>query len=254
MPKQPRQSHVIIDPEFKSLITPLTAEEKNLLEESIKREGCRDPLVTWRGILVDGHHRYQICTRLNLRYSMTVLPSHQVKTREEAKVWIIRNQFARRNLHLFQRVELALQMEEIISARSQQGKRNDFFQNSGKSDPLHTDKELAKIAAVSHDTIHKGRVIAERAPEATKDRLRRGETTIYREYRRIVYKDQQESQRSALLESASQNTSPWTSGIVRWRRCYPASMKNWTPSSPICRIRKSIFPCTVTWHDWQRRR
>jgi len=70
--------------------------------------------VTWRGILVDGHHRYEICTRLNLRYSMTVLPSHQVKTRGDAKVWIIRNQFARRNLTPFQRAELALRLEETI--------------------------------------------------------------------------------------------------------------------------------------------
>ena len=65
MPKQPRHPHVTIDPEFKSLITPLTDEEKNLLEQSIGQEACRDPLVTWRGILVDGHHRYEICTRLN---------------------------------------------------------------------------------------------------------------------------------------------------------------------------------------------
>ena len=112
MPKRLRQPKVKIDPEFQSLITPLTDAEKNLLEESIKREGCRDPLVTWKGILVDGHHRRAACTRLNLPYSVTVLSLHQVKTREEAKLWIIQNQFARRNLTPFQKAELALKLEE----------------------------------------------------------------------------------------------------------------------------------------------
>lgn len=36
-----------IDPEFKALIPPLSAEERAQLEENIMAEGCRDPLVVW---------------------------------------------------------------------------------------------------------------------------------------------------------------------------------------------------------------
>jgi hypothetical protein len=52
---------VIIDDHFQSLIPPLSAEEKAQLEENIKVEGCRDTLITWQGILLDGHNRFEIC-------------------------------------------------------------------------------------------------------------------------------------------------------------------------------------------------
>lgn len=40
---------MIIDPEFKTLIPPLAPEELEQLEANILADGCRDPLVTWRG-------------------------------------------------------------------------------------------------------------------------------------------------------------------------------------------------------------
>lgn len=67
-------------------------------------------------------------------------------------------------------------------AKEQQGTRTDLRQKSDKSSPLDTKKELAKVAGVSHDTIHKAAVIEEKAPEEVKERLRKGETSIHREY------------------------------------------------------------------------
>ena len=60
----PRPGTLIIDPEFKALIPPLSPDERTGLEKSILEEGCRDALVVWKGhnILVDGHTRYEICT------------------------------------------------------------------------------------------------------------------------------------------------------------------------------------------------
>jgi len=48
MPEKPQQPDVRIDPEFQSLIPPLRAKEKALLEENIKCEGCREALAVWR--------------------------------------------------------------------------------------------------------------------------------------------------------------------------------------------------------------
>ena len=59
---------MIIDDHFQSLIPPLSAEEKAQLEENIKVEGCRDTLITWQGILLDGHNRFEICNRLNIPF------------------------------------------------------------------------------------------------------------------------------------------------------------------------------------------
>ena len=49
----------------------------------------------------------------------------------------------------------ALKLKPLLAERSEQGRRTDLSQNSVKSEPLDTQKELAKVAGVSHDTIGK---------------------------------------------------------------------------------------------------
>jgi len=86
---------MIIDQEFKDLIPPLKTEEYNNLEASILEEGCRDALVIWGDILVDGHNRYDICKKHDITYKTEY---REFSSREQAKIWIRRNQLARRNL------------------------------------------------------------------------------------------------------------------------------------------------------------
>lgn len=55
-----------IDTELSGLIRSLQADEYEKLKESVLAEGIRDPLVVWRGILIDGHHRYKIAQEYGL--------------------------------------------------------------------------------------------------------------------------------------------------------------------------------------------
>ena len=50
-----------IDPEFKTLIRPLRKDEYLQLEVNLAVDGCREPIITWNNIIVDGHNRYEIC-------------------------------------------------------------------------------------------------------------------------------------------------------------------------------------------------
>ncbi|MBM4012600.1 MAG: hypothetical protein FJ286_14705, partial [Planctomycetes bacterium] len=91
---------IVIDPEFAALIPPLSAEEREQLETNIiEHGGARDPIVVWgregKLIVLDGHNRYEICTRLGLPFDI-----HQLafSKRENAADWIDRNQLGRRNL------------------------------------------------------------------------------------------------------------------------------------------------------------
>ena len=52
-----------IEPQFKNLIRPLQRKEYLQLEQNILSEGCRDPIILWNGVIVDGHNRYEICMR-----------------------------------------------------------------------------------------------------------------------------------------------------------------------------------------------
>jgi hypothetical protein len=91
------QSPVKIDPEFRKHLLPLDAHEIQFLEESIVAEGCRESLVIWQeqGILIDGHHRYDICTRLDLPYQTKLM---SFADREAVLDWMDKNQAGRRNM------------------------------------------------------------------------------------------------------------------------------------------------------------
>ena len=71
-----------IDPEFSALIPPLSNDERMQLAVNIRRDGCREPLVLWNNILLDGHNRYEICQQAGLGYRTVQV--HGVTTREEA--------------------------------------------------------------------------------------------------------------------------------------------------------------------------
>ena len=86
-----------IDPEFESKIPPLTAEERSQLEANILEEGrLLNPLIVWKNIIVDGHNRFEILKE-HPEIEYTVLEK-EFAGREEAIVWICKNQLGRRNL------------------------------------------------------------------------------------------------------------------------------------------------------------
>ena len=118
---------LIIDEEFKKLIPPLSDEEFGLLEESIVEEGCRDPLVVWdNSIILDGHNRYKICMKHGIIFSTV---NKNFDSRGKAEVWIIRNQFGRRNLTDGWKLELRTRYKEILREK---GKKNLKTNVSGK--------------------------------------------------------------------------------------------------------------------------
>ena len=184
-----------IDNEFKNLIPPLTPDERKGLEESILAEGCRDALIAWHGVLVDGHNRYEICEKYGLPYAIT---ETDFASRDAVIEWIIKNQFSRRNLPLYERARLALRLKPVIAwrAKENQGTRTDILPKSVKS--LNTQLELSKAAGVGHDTIAKVEKIEAVADDATKAKLRSGEMSINQAYTEIK-KQEKAEQRAAKM-------------------------------------------------------
>lgn len=86
---------VKIDAEFEAAMFPLSADEYTQLEANILAEGCLDPVKVWRGILVDGHNRFKICTGHGLPFSSVDL---MLADRDAVLDWIDKNQLGRRNL------------------------------------------------------------------------------------------------------------------------------------------------------------
>ena len=153
----------------------MSVDEYKQLENNIVSDGCRDALVTWKGVLLDGHNRLEICTKHGITYQTV---EKDFIDRTDAIMWIIQNQFGRRNLQLFQRSELALKMKDIIAekAKAKEAERKTTFLKSEKSNitPIHTNEELAKLAGVSRDTINKTEQIIKKGTEEQKIRARTG--------------------------------------------------------------------------------
>ncbi|MBA7595993.1 hypothetical protein ES703_02962 [subsurface metagenome] len=176
-----RLSKLQIDPEFQSLIPALTKEELSLLEESLKHEGCRDPLVIWKGKILDGHHRYGICRTHGIEFKTR---EAKIADRTEAKVWIIKNQFARRNLILFDRCELALKLKPLIAMQAKKHQR--LSKGRGKKGLLKkinlidTEKELARIAGASKATINKAGYILDHGNEDEINRAKKGKQSVHK--------------------------------------------------------------------------
>lgn len=168
-----------VDDDFRSLIPPLSDDEYSRLERSIIAEGVRDPIITWQGTIVDGHNRYRICQEHGIEFKTAEIV---FGSKDAAKIWIIENQFARRNLTAYDRSVLALALEPLYEAEA---KRRML---AGKADPTQkfaggeTREKLADIAGVSHETLRKVKTIeaeADKGNEAAieaRDALRSGES------------------------------------------------------------------------------
>ena len=227
---------VVVDEEFHCLVPPLTEEERAGLEENLLRDGCLDPLIVWaeRQILLDGHNRKEICDRYGLDYEVREL---SLPDRDEAKRWIIAHQFGRRNLTPYQRAELALALKPLIAAKAREKQRAGGVakvpQNSVK--PIDAQKELASVAGISHDTIHKVEVIAERADDETKAKLRRGETTVNAEYKKLQKAQRREQRRARKAARPPVADCPYrllTVDIAQASRHIDAESVDWIITDP----------------------
>lgn len=92
---------------FKNLIPPLTEEAFASLENDIIKRGVIDPLITWKGYLIDGHHRYKIIKKYDIPFKTEELQGFE--NEGEVLIWMIEHQLSRRNLRLLERAELALE-------------------------------------------------------------------------------------------------------------------------------------------------
>ena len=107
--------NIVVNEELKAYIEPLTPDEHDALERSILTEGCRDALVLWGDVLVDGHNRYGICQKHGLPFQTVQNPRFQ--SMEDVHLWMIDQHLGRRSVSDFQRGVLALRKREIMAGR-----------------------------------------------------------------------------------------------------------------------------------------
>lgn len=237
-----------INDNFKKLIPPLTESEYAELEQSILAEGCREALITWNGWIVDGHHRYEICTKHNLPFRTQ---EKDFKDEGAAEIWILTNQLGRRNISDFVRIELALKRKDLLLEQGREKKQiagkeaRDIQlgvltnwskpQNSSepsvlstidKSDEPHNTRQImAKELKVGQGTIERAEVIIKHAPEELKQQLRTGKASINEAYIQVKKQLRQAKaqQKREELAEAGKDIVPderwhiWQADIATWQ-------------------------------------
>ncbi|MCE4059337.1 hypothetical protein LXM60_03830 [Pandoraea sputorum] len=106
---------VQINQELKAYIDPLTPDEYAALEQSLLAEGCRDALVLWGDVLVDGHNRYEICRKHDIEFR--TVQNSTFQSMDDVHLWMIDNHLGRRSVSDYQRGVLALRKKTILEGR-----------------------------------------------------------------------------------------------------------------------------------------
>jgi ParB-like chromosome segregation protein Spo0J len=196
-----------INKEFYELIPALEKREADALITSLSSEGCRQPITIWKGknIIVDGHNRYAICTKLNIPFKVEEL---EFEDEDRVKIWMINNQLARRNLSIELRAELACTLAVVEHELAEKRKLANLKQNANKLETAEisqstegskTDpsvekkgkslKKAAEKAGISYNTAKKYKSIKTKGTDEQKEALRSGQKKISTVYKEIQAKE-----------------------------------------------------------------
>ena len=196
-----------INPELKSLIPPLTAEEFKQLETNVLAEGIREPIITWQGTIVDGHNRYELAQMYDLPFKVKEMAFASMN---HAKKWMAENQLGRRNLAEYVKGELISVIEDCEKEIGKEiYKEKSVFKGNQHSAPLSiidnepkhdTRKIVAEKLGWSTGKKAMFDVVKKKAPEEIKEKLRQGDVSINQVYQDI----RKEEKKAEMLEKIQQ--------------------------------------------------
>jgi ParB-like chromosome segregation protein Spo0J len=168
---------IIINEELRAYIDPLTSNEYQALERSIQAEGCRDALVLWGEVLIDGHNRYAICQKHGIEFK--TVQNTRFTSIEDVMLWMIDNHLARRSVSDFQRGVLALRKKEIVASRLKQNEEPASSESpAAEVASRQTREEVAKIAGISSNAITQIEKIQRAATPELVEAVRSGTISI----------------------------------------------------------------------------
>ena len=175
--------NITINDELRSFVDPLTPIEYAALERSLLAEGCRDALVLWGEVLIDGHNRYEICRKHGIEFR--TVQNGKFTSLEDVMLWMIDNHLARRSVSDFQRGVLALRKKEIVAARvvekldAEEGDKNGQGEPAADTTPpWNTREDIARAARVSSNTISQIERIQKAATPQLREAVRQGTISI----------------------------------------------------------------------------
>ena len=183
-----------VDKEFMELIPPLLEEEYQQLKQNIlAKRKLLNPIILWDGLIVDGHNRFYMCMEHGIEFEVKDI---EFESREEAKLWIIKNQLGRRNLTDAARIELATLKAELlrVKAKEQQSRAGgDKYGNETlsskslkvKKAPVNVRQTVAEEAGMSEGSLSMYKQIKEQGSPELIEAVKNGKLKIGTAYRML---------------------------------------------------------------------
>lgn len=186
------KANFVVLPELKDFLPALTPEEQKGLEDSLMKDDLLSPLVVCEiqgyddYILLDGHHRHEIAVKHGLAFHVDPDKEPlQFESVDDAKLWMFKHQFGRRNLTPAQRDLIIgehynIQKKQHGGARTKSRRQNDELKS--------TAEKIAKEYGVSPSTVErngrKAKLLEDTGlrPAVQKGEVRRCNFTDIKEY------------------------------------------------------------------------
>lgn len=178
----------VIDSDFESIIPPHGEEDQRRLERSLLADGFHDwePIVTWEGVIVDGHMRYRACKKLGIEFTTTEM---EFESRDAAKIWILERHIKREDISSGQKAVLALDIRDAETR--EMVRKGESKASKGKYAHVLSDR-----FGVAHSTVSNVAQVKKRNADLY-ERLRRGEVSASAAYGAVRVKKENGGQGSA---------------------------------------------------------
>lgn len=232
-------TNIIVDPEFANKIPPLTDDEFRQLEENIVADGeVYEPIVTWNGVIVDGHNRWKIIQKHpGIPYKIREM---QFADRWEAFEWMYRKQLGRRNLTTEQKTYMIGKMYEARKNTQGGDRRSEEFSN-GQNVHLKdhreikdgTSGEIGKEFGIDGKTVRRAEKFAQgvdkirEVDQATADKVLAGKANVTKTAVQALSKAEPEAVKAATEKIKAGETINVENLRNHNRVTFPSGNKDW---------------------------
>lgn len=173
---------------YYDLIPRPTQEEWKALEQSIKINGLREPIiVNDKGVILDGYTRYEICQNLGIN------PEYRIKNfknNDDELRYVLEVNATRRQLNAFQRVELFYDIFKTFRKEAEQNHKDSRFPD--KKYPVGgTLIRYSELVGVGQKRCHAAIKIIESNREDLKQQCRSGVLTVNSAFSILIKRTQQ---------------------------------------------------------------
>jgi ParB-like chromosome segregation protein Spo0J len=147
-------NEINLNEEYRQLVPTMSEDDYQSFKENIRVRGQQDPidLNKDKHEVLDGHHRLRACIELNIKPKTRV---REFANPSEEKMFVIERPIHRRQLNMWQRIELALKTKPMLQ---QIVKTNESLGGKGVliNTPLgRVNKEIGRIAGAGESTVTK---------------------------------------------------------------------------------------------------